>query len=243
MSSGSFDIDTFTWNRSLPLSNATSTYSSMTMLVTGKDGFLTPYSFYDYTTALKFPDTSTFSTSITSFLDTSLKSTVAYLGKPFISTIPTQTWVSTSVNSNYPQVIKISPVNLGPVFSDMINSKQYNVFVESQYSILAGANNPYLWISTVGVFNDRVNQSYGRTTTTRVTNSNYMDINTKFIFVPQQYGSQYQIPPFTSTFHLEVSILYSSTITNNSSKFFDIYVPGENNYTFTLTPTTSTILN
>ncbi len=244
MASGSFEIDTFSWRRCMPLSNDTVPYSSMTMFAAGQDGFLKAYSFYDYTTALKFPDTSTFSTSITSFLDRSLKSTVATLGKSFVSTIPTSNWSSSSGKAAaYPRLVQLPPVDVGPVMSNMINSQQYNVFVESKYSLWLDANDKFTWVSTIGVFGTRPNNSYGRTTTTRVGNSNYVDITTKFMFVPQVFGQQTQIPPFSGNFHLEVAFLSTTNATATTSPAYDLFVPGDNNYTITLMPVTSTIVN
>ncbi len=228
----------------MPLSNDTVPYSSMTMFATGQDGFLKPYSFYDYTTALKFPDTSTFSTSITRFLDVSLKSTVATLGKAFVSTIPTSNWSGSAAKTqNYPRLVSLPPVDIGPVMSNMINSQQYNVFVESKYSIWLDANDRFTWVSTIGVFGTRPNNAYGRTTTTRVGNSNYMDVTTTFMFQPQPFGQQTQIPPFSGTFHNELVFMSTSAATANLSPAYDIFVPGDNNYTFTLMPVTTPVVN
>jgi hypothetical protein len=245
MSSGSFEIATFSWERCIPLSTNTTAYSSLTTFATGADGFLQPFSFYQFTTASGFPDTSTFSTAITKYVGDSLASTVKFLGKTYVSTIPTANFSSNyfQQSPNYPGKIVLPNVSFGPAFINMINSKQYNVFVESQYNLWLDANDSFTFVSTVGVFNTRVNNLYGRTTTTRVGNSNYTQINTKFMFTPQKFGEQYQIPAFSSTFHLEIFLQSTPNVTYNTSPAFSVFVPGENNYTFTLVPVTSTILN
>ena len=244
MASGSFEIATFSWERSIPLSTNTTAYSSLTTFATDPDGFLKPFSFYQYTTASGFPDTSTFSTSITSFIQQSFASTVSFLGKTYMSTFPAADFSSNSFfQGEYPRTIQLPPVSLGPIFSNMLNSKQYNVFVESQYNIYLDAKDDFTFVSTIGVFGTRVNNLFGRTTTTRVGNSNYTTVNTKFMFQPQRFGAQYQIPAFSSNFHLEVVLQSTPNATVNLGPEYRIYVPGENNYTFTLVPVTSTILN
>lgn len=244
MASGSFEIATFSWERQIPLSTNTTAYSTLTTFATGTDGFMRPFSFYQYTTASGFPDTSTFSTSITRFIQQSFASTVSFLGKTYVSTFPTSDFSSNAGQApNYPRIIQLPQVALGPIFSNLLNSKQYNVFVESQYNLWLDANDDFTVVSTIGVFGTRVNNQFGRTTTTRVGNSNYTQINTKLMFQPQQFGSQTQIPAFSSTFQLQVVLQSTPNATVNLSPAYNVYVPGENNYTFTLVPVTSTILN
>lgn len=249
MASGSFEIATFSWERQIPLSTNTTAYSTLTTFATDTDGFMRPFSFYQYTTASGFPDTSTFSTSITRFIQQSFASTVSFLGKTYVSTFTTADFSSNSgMSPNYPRVIRLPDVSFGSLFTNLINSKQYNVFVESQYNIALTAdvetNDAYTFVSTVGVFGTRVSNLFGRTTTTRVGNSTtYTTVNTKLMFQPQSFGSQYQIPAFSSNFHLEVVLQPTPNVTVNLSPAYSIYVPGENNYTFTLVPVTSTILN
>lgn len=244
MASGSFEIATFSWERQIPLSTNTTAYSTLTTFATDADGFMRPFSFYQYTTASGFPDTSTFSTSITRFIQQSFASTVSFLGKTYVSTFPAADFSSNAGQApNYPRTIQLPQVSLGPIFSNMLNSKQYNVFVESQYNLWLDANDDFTFVSTIGVFGTRVNNQFGRTTTTRVGNSNYTQITTKLMFQPQQFGSQTQIPAFSSTFQLQVVLQSTPNATVNLSPAYNVYVPGENNYTFTLVPVTSTILN
>ncbi len=244
MASGSFEIATFSWERSIPLSTNTTAYPPLTTFATNNDGFLKPFSFYQYTTASGFPDTSTFSTSITSFIQQSFASTVSFLGKTYMSTFTTSDFSSNAFQQGvYPRVIQLPPVSFGPVFANMINSKQYNVFVESQYNISLEAEDDFTYVSTIGVFGTRPNNLFGRTTTTRVGNTNYTTVNTKFMFQPQRFGAQYQIPALSSNFHLEIVLQSTPSVTANIAPGYSVYVPGENNYTFTLVPVTSTILN
>lgn len=92
MSSGSLNINTFSWYRELPLSNDITGYPSTTMFAVGPSNFMVPYTFYQYTSTSGFIDTST----LTTIFNSSLTSTVNYLGKIFVSTIPYTKWVSTN---------------------------------------------------------------------------------------------------------------------------------------------------
>jgi hypothetical protein len=244
MASGSFNIHTFSWERQLPLSTNTTQYSTLTTFATGSDGFMKPYSFYQYTTASGFPDTSTFSVSITSYIETSLISTTVALGKSYVSTVPTEhRSYSLPATGGYPKVVVGSNVDLGSKLSELINSQAYTVYVDHQASVWHGSSDPFLWVSTIGVFGFRVNNLYGRTVTTRVGSSNYTQVYNKFMFSPQVFGQQTQIPAFSSNFHLEFVFQKPAGSSSTTSPAVNIFVPGDNNYTFTLMPVTSTIIN
>jgi hypothetical protein len=103
MASGSYEIDTYSWYRSLPLNGCTEAYSTGTMFAVGPCAFLQPYTFYQYQSSLGFTDTSTMSVSLTSFVCTSLMSTTIslqssiYLNRrQIVSTIPLTKWISTN---------------------------------------------------------------------------------------------------------------------------------------------------
>lgn len=269
MASGSYNIDTFSWYRSLPLSNDTTPFSTLTMFAVGPSSFMKNYTFYDYTWANGFPDTSTFSVSITSFVDQAITSTTQALGKVFMSTIPYTQWISSgnsydypvagsvavissfssnynAFGRNYPDVISTPTVWLGEGMTRLINSQQYNVFVDLQYSLyLSTPHEPkYTWISTVGLFksgNPAITQNAGRTQTTRMGNNQYLDIHTKLMYAPEPVGNQTQIMPFTSSFTFNIWLVSTTTTTLGVSPAYELYVPGENNLTFTLVPAVSTV--
>jgi len=150
----------------------------------------------------------------------------------------TSTYTGTSVT--LPYMMQSSNVWLGDGMSNLINSKQYDVWVEYQYSInLTNTTDPYYWVSTTGVFNSTNTLNIGRTTVNRVGPSNYFEIYTKQMFTAQSLGSEQYLPFGTSNFHIELQF-FSSVATTTMPKY-DIFIPGQNNFTFTLVPTVSTI--
>jgi len=332
MASGSFNINTFSRYGELPLANTVIPYSSLTMFAVGKNSLLSPYSFYDYTNASGFMDTSTMQT----VLQSSIVSTIRDTPKTFVSTIPYTKWVSsTTVQTNplyytstfqlttstipvsvqatyrstfvstiyppptvlypsstpvypnpflstipylfqstipyfvstsrsfgpivstgvlaasypfdfvssysgtsvqYPYCIQTSNVWLGDTMSQYINSKQYNVFVNCQYSLwLSTSTTPYSWIDTTGYFGTG-NGIVGQTCRSRVGDSTYTQITNTFMYNPEPLGYQTQIGPNTSNFSLSICIRSTIQTTSSNIPSFDIFIPGNNNFTITLVP-------
>lgn len=241
MASGSFEIDTFSWRQSLPLSTNTTAYSTCTTFITGSTGFLEPNSLYQFTTKSGFQDPST----LTQRFNTGLTSTYNAIGRTYISTVPTADWSSNAPSSLTYQFGIVTPnVALGPAMSALINSRLYNVFVDCQYSLrLATPTDASTWVSTVACFgpSPRPTDQFGRTTTARVSNNNYTQLRNTFMFQPQGTGQQYQIPANSSNFHLEIYCRSTIQSSGTTGPEFDVFVPGDNNFTFTLSPVTSTI--
>jgi len=136
---------------------------------------------------------------------------------------------------------------LGGDMSNLIASKKYNVFVDCQYSIyLSTSYDSCTWISTVGIFNARTGQNVGRTVVSRVGNQNYMEVYNKYMFNPKFTADDDNLPSNSSNFHLELDFLSTNKLVNVSSILapaYDIFIPGQNNFTFTLVPVTSTIID
>lgn len=281
MASGSYNIDTFSWYRSLPLSTNTTAYSTLTMFAVGPSSFEQAYTFYQYTWSNGFPDTSTFSTSITTFINDSFISTNQSMGKQFVSTVPLTQWISTGnnlvfdypVSGSVPQIydyissfdnattslsnplmLSTPRLYLGEGLSYLINSKQFNVYVESQYSLLLNSNafgvgiNTYNIVSTTGVFNGPdlgLGGNQGRTVQQRVSFNQYANLNQKLAFKPEPFGSETQIPSDSSNYRLHITI--PSTINLGGPPYtkyaptYELFVPGDNNFTFTLVPIASTV--
>jgi hypothetical protein len=227
------------------------------------------YTFYDYTWANGFPDTSTFSVSITSFVDQAIKSTTQALGKVFMSTIPYTQWVSSGntytypvtggvprtynftssvagTTIGYPLTIPTPAVWLGEGLTRLINSQEYNVFVDCQYSLyLSSSYTTNVWVSTVGKFFNTTNPNLfnvGRTQTTRMGMNQYIDVHTKLMFAPQPPGQRDQILPNTSSFFMNITVLSTPLTTSPGyAPAFDLFIPGNNNVTFTLVPAVSSV--
>lgn len=248
MSSGSFNIETYSWYRSLPLSNDTQAFSTLTMFAVGPSSFLSPYSFWQYTSSSGFPDTSTLSVSITSFISTQLVSTTTgienALGKTFQSTFTTSDFFSTFDNTpklHYPLYISTPYINVGPQFQQLIDSKMFNVFVESQYNLyLSSSYTSTTWVSTTGLFNSGIPYAnfglVGRTVTTRQGNNTYQQIYNKLSFKPQSDGQETQIAPAASNFGLVIFLQSTVNTVSSIAPSYEVYIPGENNYTMTLVP-------
>jgi hypothetical protein len=361
MASGSFEIDTFSWYRSLPTNGCGEPYSTGTLFAVGECAFLKPYTFWQYQSTVGFADTSTLSVNMTEYINSNFVSTtqnlINYVGsnaRQIVSTIPLMRWISTqtgsndyietypfrylsqfttilstipstlqstflstlnstgifgfstiniyptcapyslfstipitfstflstigpstinftfqstigpnpgnpvssifaraeifdfqstNVGSNYPLRIQTSNLWLGEDMRDLINTQNYNVFVESQYSLYVSTNkDPFTWVSTTGGF-DSTNRQLGdlgytgRTTVTRIKNENYMEVYSKLMYTPDQLDTQLGVD--NSNFYLDISLRSTTQHTESGDVFMDVYAPGENNFTFTLVPISS----
>ena len=79
MSSGSFEIDSYSWFRSLPLSNQINAYQTGTMFAVGDCAFLKPYTFYQYQSTVGATDTSTLSNVLVTYSQSTLETAVINL--------------------------------------------------------------------------------------------------------------------------------------------------------------------
>lgn len=339
MASGSFNINAFSRYGELPVSIDTIPYSTLTMFAVGSNSFVTPYSFYEYTNACGFKDTSTITTQIlsttanmihdarqtivstipfTKWVSTDVTGTSIVLSQtsPFyyastfnktVSTIPvavTNTYTSTLISTiyappvqmypnstpiypnvfqssclfefqstipyfvststsfgpytstgvlaasypfdfvssysitqnRYPNTIRTDSLWLGDTLSQMINSKQYNVFMNYQYNIwLSSSTTSCTWVSTIGYFGTGPGLT-GQTSVTRVGDRTYTQVTNTCMYIPEPDGQQTQIGANTKSFSLVYS--FQSTITETSiySPACDLYIPGKNNFTITLVP-------
>ena len=121
MASGSFEIDSYSWFRSLPLSNCVNAYPQGTMFAVGDCAFLKPYTFYQYQSSVGFIDTSTLSNALTSTTTARLNSTtmslmssIDYNRRQIVSTIPLMRWISSGTVETYPfkHLSTIIPYNM-----------------------------------------------------------------------------------------------------------------------------------
>jgi len=142
--------------------------------------------------------------------------------------------------------IRTSNLWIGEEFSNLIHSRKYNVFVENKYSLWVSTvtERPITWISTNAVIGPG-NGVIGRTAVTRIPNSNYVEVNNTFMFKPQSLITNpreigLNSSNFTMNIYLQSTIIY---IFSNMKPAYDIFIPGENNFTFTLVPIASTINN
>ena len=356
MSSGSFEIHTYSWETSLPVQPCAGGYSQGTMFAVGDCAILQPYSFIEYQSSVGFPNTidlsnyfaSTIAVSTNTILDTTQSTIHAVYDhtKLYVSTIPLTRWISasmettypftynstfdiitstytqevtytqpysfistgffgtfnsniytncsgynyvstfpilsstiastitltsntivsypianamsslnatayifdfqstTDLNAAYPIQMRMSNLWLGSDMSQLINSKQYNVFVEYQYNIYVSTNqDQYTWVSTIGMFGSTtkgVNGYEGRTTITRLPEKQYMEVYTKQMFKPQPAGQETELTATNSNFSVLLELSKSAFITAPGDRIYaDVFIPGENNFTFTLVPIAS----
>jgi hypothetical protein len=120
MASGSFEIDSYSWYRNLPLSNCANAYPQGTMFAVGECAFMKPYTFYQYQSSVGFIDTSTLSNVLTSTTTANLNSTtvslmssIDYNRRQIVSTIPLTRWISSGTIETYPftHLSTIQPYN------------------------------------------------------------------------------------------------------------------------------------
>jgi hypothetical protein len=269
MSSGSLNIDSFSWYRSLPLSNDTTGYSTGTLFAVGPSSFEVPYTFYQYQSTVGFTDTSTMSVAVANYVAASLQSTVNGIGFNFQSTIPLVKWVSTNDTSyqssvpvtgwpaqpidfvstyttdsqGWPIEFQTDTMWMGTDLPALIESKKYTVAVDFQYSLFTSTNtavnyNYYSWVSTIGFLGSNTG-TVGKQITTRVGNQTYTTLQQKLVFNPQTTAEQItngQIGITPSSFWFKTVIGSNIANTIAQAPSFDVFVPGENNVTFTLTP-------
>lgn len=262
MSSGSLNIDSFSWYRSLPLSNDTTGYSTGTLFAVGPSSFEVPYTFYQYQSTVGFTDTSTMSVAVANYVNASLQSTVAGIGFNFQSTIPLVSWVSTNntafqspvpvegwnprpydfmstyttFSQGWPVDFQMSTLWLGTDLPTLIASGKYTVAVDFQYSLFTSTNvavspNYSSWVSTIGFLGSNTGVD-GKQITTRIGNQAYTTLQQKLVFNPQSN----QIGSTPSSFWFKAVIGSNTANTVVQAPAFDVFVPGENNFTFTLTP-------
>jgi len=155
----------------------------------------------------------------------------------------TSTFTTIGTDSN--MTIQTSNLWLGEGMSNLINSKKYNVFVEHTYSLWVSTvvSRPITWISTTTTIGNTSGAS-GRTAVTRIPNTTYTEVTNRFMFKPQVNSAfPREISLQASNYNLTIYLQSTIFNTNRATPSFDIYIPGENNFTFTLVPVTSTIIN
>jgi len=230
-----------------------------------------PYTYWVSTgiqTTYPFAYTSSFPCTFSTFLSTfpgrtppvsTLQSTSKFLNGPYPSTfgyitssltatsVPydfksTYTTMATTLDSNY----RITSPNLwlGEGLSGLINSKKYDVFVQYQYSLWLSTptvSPPFTWISTTGFLGTGAG-IVGRTASTRVQNSQYTEVTTILAYKPESSAYQFEmgipLSNFTTTIRLQSTIINT---TSSITPAFDIFIPGQNNFTFTLVPVLSSV--
>lgn len=243
MASGSYNIETLSMYRTLPLQYDVIPYSTNTIFAVGPSTFLEPYTFYDLFSTNNYMDPSTMSTYFISTLNAGLTSTTAYIGKQVVSTLSySSNFQSTSAGTtSWPIVISTPTIDLGGL-STLFFPKLYDIFVEGSYNIKIGdTNEPYVYISTVGVFGNYVaGVNEGSTYITRASTDTYTTIYTKLAYpaTPQQILNNR--PNNSSTFYYQLYILSSGTIGSPTDPSFDLYIPASNNLYFSFIPSQST---
>lgn len=354
MSSGSFEIGSYSWQTSLPVQDCGGGYPQGTLFAVGPCETLQPYSFAEYQSSVGYPNTidlsnyfgSTIATSNANSFQT-LQSSIQHTyqqTKQYVSTIPLTRWISTGatstittypftyfstfdrsistltsnvtvvqpfsfqstgffgtydsniypnctgysyistfpilqstftsttttqflssyianfrntissvdaapypfdfqsttdLNATYPIIMQTSNLWLGREFQTLVDSRQYNVFVEYQYNIYVSTNTDrFTWVSTTGVFGSPgtslgMNGYTGRTTVTRAPEKQYVEIYTKQMFSPKFS----ELGATNCNFSFQLSLLSSPFVTAPGDTIYaDVFVPGENNFTFTLVP-------
>lgn len=232
-----------------------------TLQITATSNFIST-GFFGFTTSNIYPScspytyystipvtTSSFTSTIPGTIQITFVSTLLNQISSLYASSFTYNFTSTVKSSTYPIMIPFSNIWLGEGLQSLIDSKQYDVFVDCQYSIAVSTNQDNLtWVSSIGAFGypGKVLDStyFGRTTQTRVGNTNaiYSEIHTKQMFKAQPFAQETELATFNSNYYMNVRLMSTANMTGTGETWVDIFAPGENNFTFTLIPVVSTIV-
>lgn len=194
--------------------------------------------------------TSTFSSTIPFIFTSTAQTTFGILGSTTLaSTSQLVDFTSTGVQSpwNTGSTIQTPTVWLGEGLEHLIDTRQQNVFVDYRQSLLLKNTASQTWVSTIGIFGSQPLSLFGytgRTATTRVGTNVYSDVSARLMYAAQPTGTSTELAPGqdqNSNFGLSLNFISTNTGSNGTD--FDIYIPGQNNFTFTCVPITSTLLN
>lgn len=216
-----------------------------TLISTGLFGFVTsnlyptcaPYSLFSTVPVV----VSSFAANLASSIQSNFQSTmIGPYSIPFEARSEIYNFTSTISSSTYPLQVQFDTVWLGKSMQDLIDSGQYNIFVDCQYTLSVSTNqDQYTWVSSMGAFGlGQVffgNTYKGRTTVSRIGNFQTMEIHTKQMFIPEG-NIKTQLAPFNSNYYMNTRLLSSIYNTGTGNIWTDIFVPGDNNFTFTLVP-------
>jgi hypothetical protein len=243
MASGSLNVDTLSVYRTLPLQRDVIPYVQNTIFSVGPSSFLEGYSFYSTFIINNYMDPSTMSTFIISSLNQALASTLKSNQINKISTITVQDYRATNSGliSYNNLVIQTPPISLYSL-SSIINTNKCDVMVQGKYSLMLNNflnSEPFVFVSTVGVFNNLTPTNIGQTTTTRVGANVYTEINTSLYFPLLSNTEPFSIPQNVSTFHYEIYLKSPTNNNTNNAPNYNLYITGANNYMFTLIPNDS----
>jgi hypothetical protein len=138
----------------------------------------------------------------------------------------------------YPGTILTPTLWLGNGITDLINTGNYNVYVNFDYSLyLSTSYDTFTWVTTQGSLNALGNPLFtygnkGSLNTTRIGNYTYTQINANLLFNPNPL----QMPANVSNFQLQINLNSTINATSPIPPYFDIYIPSQNNFVVTLQP-------
>lgn len=218
MASGSFEIDSYSWFRSLPLSNCVTAYPQGTMFAVGECAFMNPYTFYQYQSSVGFTDTSTLSNALISTNANSLMSTTAnlqsninYNRRQIVSSIPLMRWISAATIETFPFTYESTFLNLNSNVTSTILSTFIFPFISSGNFGTITSNiypscAPYSLFSTINV------------TTSTFTSTSISSISSNFIStLPSAVSSLFArsevfdfVCTFSTTTYSNLNILFSN---------------------------------
>jgi hypothetical protein len=221
------------YTSSIPLTLITSNYILPSTAISSISVVTFPYLFNSSLISsynLSFPS---------SIVSTPIISLSTFISTGALASSLPQDFITASISGNqYPGKILTPNLWLGQDLTNIINTRNYNVYINFKYSLyLSTSYDTYTWVTTQGSLNTLDNQLFsfgnkGSLTTTRVGSYTYTDINTTLLFNPNLY----QMPANVSNF--QIQLILNSSINSSSSvpPYFDIYIPAQNNFTVTLSP-------
>jgi hypothetical protein len=145
---------------------------------------------------------------------------------------------ATGTGDVYPQNIIGPTLWLENNITDIIKTNNYDVYVDFQYSLyLSTLTDRFTWVDTLGSLNSLDNPLFtygnkGSISKTRVGNDVYTQVNNTLLF----NSKTTQMPLTTSNFQIQINLNSTINAISPLSPYFDIYIPGSNNFKITLTP-------
>lgn len=236
MASGSFNIETLSVHKILPLQTDVIPYSTNTVFSVGPSSFLEGYSPYQWFSTNNYMDPSTMSTAFVSTTNEAIRSTLK-AAQPYTSSFsfPPMTINFTGIQQ-YPVIFTTPSIQLGKSVQDLISTNMYDVTVESDFSLsLSLLNDSVCLVSTVGIFGETQSASNtGLTTTTRVGPNTFTNLHTKFIFPAN--SSAPLVSQSASTFYYQITLLSTNNATSVNGPQYSFFMSGQNTFSMTFQP-------
>jgi hypothetical protein len=222
------------YTSSIPLTIVSSNSTFLSTSVSSVSVITFPYIFNSslvssYTSSVGLTIISTLTNALSSFISTGVLANSYY-----------SDFINSGIGFEYPGTILTQNLWLGTGLTNLINTGNYNVYVNFDYSLyLSTTYDNFTWVNTQGSLNALGNPLFtfgnkGSSNTMRVGNSSYTQVNANLLFNPNPS----QMPANISNFQLQIILNSSINATSILPPYYNIYIPAQNNFVVTLQPLT-----